>query len=63
MFLTYDQIQKALDAGQGLGLNGLGKEQKYCVECRSEFDASHKYCPYCHSLNIKPMGGSDAPSS
>lgn len=25
----------------------------YCVECRTEFDTAQKYCPLCHSLNIK----------
>lgn len=58
MFLTLKQVQQRIR--ENTNTNSI---LHYCLKCWHEFYGFRRYCPNCHSLNIKPARGYDAPVS
>lgn len=50
MFLTLEQVRQSIHEN-----TDTESILHYCLECRHEFYGFKRYCPNCHSLNIKPV--------
>jgi predicted Zn-ribbon and HTH transcriptional regulator len=61
MWLTLADVQEAIRSNPENVVVIPTKLQ--CCECRLVFRTIRKYCPQCHSLNIKPTCKSNIPPS